>query len=145
MKQTEILTHATHVNGWEPAVYMSRMSQNFHLFHVSNLSVRNFRIFLLMYPGSAARERGGAGRVPNLATTRRHSNPTLRRTTVQTGGKKPLQSRPEEEVWERGMTGCWTFTGWSEVGVVQCPLSMVTPLRAAPPGRPPAAAAASRC
>ena len=52
MKQTEILTHATHVNGWEPAVYMSCMSQNFRLFHVSNLSVRNFRIFLLMYPGT---------------------------------------------------------------------------------------------
>ena len=28
------------------------MSQNFRLFHVSNLSVRNFRIFLLMYTGS---------------------------------------------------------------------------------------------
>ena len=51
MKQTEILTHATHVNGWEPAVHMSCMSQNFRLFHVSNLSVRNFRIFLLMYTG----------------------------------------------------------------------------------------------
>ena len=45
MKQTEILTHATHVNAWFPAVYMSRMSQNFRLFHVSNLSVRNFRFF----------------------------------------------------------------------------------------------------
>ena len=54
MKQTEILTHATHVNGWEPAVYMSCMSQNFGLFHVSNLSVRNFRIFLPMYTGSLA-------------------------------------------------------------------------------------------
>ena len=52
MKQTKILTHATNVNGWIPAVYMSCMSQNFRLFHVSNLSVRNFRIFLLMYPGS---------------------------------------------------------------------------------------------
>ena len=31
---------------------MSRMSQNIRLFHVSNLSVRNFRIFLLMYTGS---------------------------------------------------------------------------------------------
>ena len=31
---------------------MSCISQNFRLFHVSNLSVRNFRIFLLMYPGS---------------------------------------------------------------------------------------------
>ena len=52
MKQTEILTHATHVNSWFPAVYTSCMSQNFRLFHVSNLSVRNFRIFLLMYTGS---------------------------------------------------------------------------------------------
>ena len=55
MKQTEILTHATHVNGWFPAVYLSCMSQNFRLFHVSNLSVRNFRILLLMYPGSVTR------------------------------------------------------------------------------------------
>ena len=31
---------------------MSCTSQNFRLFHVSNLSVRNFRIFLLMYTGS---------------------------------------------------------------------------------------------
>ena len=37
VKQTEILTHATHVNGRERAVYMSCMSQNFRLFHVSNL------------------------------------------------------------------------------------------------------------
>ena len=28
------------------------MSQNFRLFHVSNLSVRNFRIVLLMYTGT---------------------------------------------------------------------------------------------
>ena len=40
--------YATHVNGWEPAVFMGCMSQNFRLFHVSNLSARNFRIFLLM-------------------------------------------------------------------------------------------------
>ena len=46
MRETkEILTHATHVNGWERAVYMSCMSQNFRLFHLSNLSVRNFRFF----------------------------------------------------------------------------------------------------
>ena len=31
---------------------MSCMSQNLRLFHVSNLSVRNFGIFLLMYTGS---------------------------------------------------------------------------------------------
>ena len=46
------MSHATHVNGWFPAVYMSCMRQNFCLLHASNLSVRNFRIFLLMYPGS---------------------------------------------------------------------------------------------
>ena len=51
MKQTEILTHPTHVNGWLPAVYMTCMSQNFRFFHVSNLSVRNIGIFPLMYPG----------------------------------------------------------------------------------------------
>ena len=28
------------------------MTQNFRLFHVPNLSVRNFLFFLLMYPGS---------------------------------------------------------------------------------------------
>ena len=33
---------------------MSYMSQNFRLFLVSNLSVLNFRIFLLMYPGYCA-------------------------------------------------------------------------------------------
>ena len=54
-RNTESLTHATHVNGWEPAVNMSYMSQTFRLFHVTNLSVRNFRIFLLMYPGSRHR------------------------------------------------------------------------------------------
>ena len=59
MKQTEILTHATHVNGWVPAVYMSCLSQNFRLFHLSNLSVRNFRIFLLMYSGDTVA--GGEG------------------------------------------------------------------------------------
>ena len=62
MIQTEILSHATHVNGWFPAVYMSCMSQNFRLFHVSNLSVRNFRIFLLMYTGSMPARSAGADR-----------------------------------------------------------------------------------
>ena len=31
--------------------YMSSMSHNFRLFFASNLSVLNFQIFLLMYPG----------------------------------------------------------------------------------------------
>ena len=46
MRQTKVLTHVSHL-----AVYMTCMSQNFRLFHVSNLSVVNFRIFALMYPG----------------------------------------------------------------------------------------------
>ena len=45
MKQTKILTHETHANGWIPAVYMGYMSQNVRLFHVSNLSARKFRFF----------------------------------------------------------------------------------------------------
>ena len=45
MKQTAILTHATHVNDWFPAVYMSCMSQNCRLFHVSNLSVSKLSNF----------------------------------------------------------------------------------------------------
>ena len=40
-----------------PAVYMSYMSQNFCLLPVSNLSVLNFRIFLLMYPESSETRR----------------------------------------------------------------------------------------
>ena len=52
------MTHVNHLNVWFPAVYMSYTSQNFRLFHVSNLSVRNFRIFLLMYPGSMRSCRG---------------------------------------------------------------------------------------
>ena len=46
--RTEVLTHVNQVNGWEPAVYMSNMLQNFCLFHESNLSLLNFRIVLLM-------------------------------------------------------------------------------------------------
>ena len=55
VKQMEVLTHVSHVNGWEPAVYMRYTCQYFHLFHVSNLPVLNFWTFLLMYPGSPPR------------------------------------------------------------------------------------------
>ena len=37
---------------WFPAVYMSCINNKFRLFHAANLSVHNFRIFLLMYPKS---------------------------------------------------------------------------------------------
>ena len=51
---------------------MTCMSQNFRLFHVSNLSVRNFRIFLLMYPGSVSvRRSGSAGTLVALSGRRR--------------------------------------------------------------------------
>ena len=42
---------------------MSCMSQNFRLFLASNLSVQNFRIFLLMYPGSVSGSAAGLGRI----------------------------------------------------------------------------------
>ena len=44
--------NVTHANGWFLVVFMSCMSQNFRLFLVSNLSVLNFRFFLLMCTGS---------------------------------------------------------------------------------------------
>ena len=51
----------THVNDWFPAVYMRIMSQNFCLFHVSNLSVPNFLFFSAHVSGvniAASLERG---------------------------------------------------------------------------------------
>ena len=47
MKQTEIFTRVALVKRLVPSRF-----GNFRLLHVSNLSVRNFRIFLLMYPGT---------------------------------------------------------------------------------------------
>ena len=63
MKQRETLPHATHVNGWFPAVYMSCMIQNCRLLHVSNLSAQNFRVFLLVYSGSVSDAGRSAARV----------------------------------------------------------------------------------
>ena len=55
-------------------VPMSCMSQNFCLFHLSNLSVRNFRIFLLMYTGSVTRPplRDALPKLPHSACFSRH-------------------------------------------------------------------------
>ena len=69
VKQTEVLTDATHVNGWFPDVYMNAMSQIFCLFHVSNLSVRNFWIFCSCIRGHSA----GAGR--SFSPGRRRAGP----------------------------------------------------------------------
>ena len=62
VKQTQVFTRVTHV-------YMSFTSQNFRLHHVSNLSVRNIRIFLLMSPGSLSAAETGS-RLPLSAGIR---------------------------------------------------------------------------
>ena len=79
---------------------MSCMRQNFRLFHVSNLSVRNFRIFLLMYTGSSR-----AGRV-----------------TLQEGGRRaerrdgrPAAAADTAEVSERQTVPEVTPAGRSDV------------------------------
>ena len=90
----------THVNGWEPAVYMSCMSQNFRLFHVSNLSVRNFRIFLLMYTGSERSPLSPVGRrgpcVAAVTAGHRKTRP-LHRSESQRSSRSFMTAR--------GMTG----------------------------------------
>ena len=62
-------------------VYMSYMSKIFRVFLKSNLSVLNFRICLLMYPGSpsrrAARCVGGAESVRRGAGRRGPGDPAL--------------------------------------------------------------------
>ena len=56
------------------------MSQNFRLFQVSNLSVRNFRIFLLMYTGSTINTRLRDGKLGKYRPTGE-----VRRETPATG------------------------------------------------------------
>ena len=52
MKQTELLTHCQSRKQLETSCLRDlRTSHNFSLFHVSNLSVLNCLIFLLMCPG----------------------------------------------------------------------------------------------
>ena len=60
---------------------MSYMNQNFRLFHASNLSVPNFRISLLMYPGSVTRAGAPAADVctPRLAMCREEGEGSGRR------------------------------------------------------------------
>ena len=52
---------------------MSCMSQNFRLFLVSNLSVQNFRIFQLMYPGSQTAVVSATGQVEKLQSATNES------------------------------------------------------------------------
>ena len=64
---------------------MSCVSQNFRLFHVSNLSVRNFRIFLLMYTGS-------------LSPLRWRRPPDSGHTPAVTGHRRPCRRRRRSQV-----------------------------------------------
>ena len=57
MKQTEILTHATHVNGWFPAVYMSCMSQNFVCFTYRIYPFETFEFFCSCIRGRCVSDR----------------------------------------------------------------------------------------
>ena len=98
MKQTEILTHATHVNGWFPAVYMSCMSQNFRLFHVSNLSVRNFRIFLLIYTGSLCSLRV-ASLGDEAGATAPSYEPAVRTTFSLNSRREVTPGRPDKHIY----------------------------------------------
>ena len=103
MKQTEILTYATHVNGWFPlpSRCMSCMSQNFRLFHVLNISVRNFRIFLFMYPGSLTADCAGRrGRRPGCGRrlARRSRHPVYRWEQLRHPGWNSVESARWEPV-----------------------------------------------
>ena len=120
---------------------MSCMSQNFRLFLVSNLSVQNFWIFLLMYPGSLCRrctdevgdpgefygfvasQCGGIGGCRQIICLRR----LLRRLEcvhAKDGGggvsHRPRRQRGEENVWcARQLTECLNrdrVTHWEDVG-----------------------------
>ena len=73
MTQTKVLPHVAHVNGWESAVYIQVKRVKTFVCHASNLSVVNFRIFLLVYPGSvssSAGRRGGARMGPQPGVRR---------------------------------------------------------------------------
>ena len=65
------------------------ISQNFNLFHVSNLFVINFKFFLLMYPVSVV---AGGGTVPRLARRRavqnKRAGPPLALPLNQTGRRR---------------------------------------------------------
>ena len=86
------MTHVTHVNGWSPAVYMSYMSQNFRLFLVSDLSVLNFQIFLLMYPGCGGRRLS----IPVCLQLAASSSSGSRRCDLAAGGDGPRPCRLQQ-------------------------------------------------
>ena len=98
----EFLTHGTHVNGWEPAVYLSFMSQNFRLPLVSNLSVLNLRIFLLMYPGSLCPSGGTA---PRSAC---HTAPGSKSRSAASAAHFSLLLHPVTPQWSKKSEIAWS-------------------------------------
>ena len=74
---------------------MSCMSQNFRLLHVSNLSIRNFRFFLLTYPGS----------VVVLATESDHHSICRRSEDVRWWAHGELSWRPDGRGDDRALEG----------------------------------------
>ena len=96
-KRRFFLMYVLHVNGWEPAIYINYMNQNFRLFLVSNLSVLNYRIFLPMYPrfiDTIARpeERSSAERRRIFQPTRTGPGP------VSDGGRESVTARPHDQM-----------------------------------------------
>ena len=61
-------------------MYVSYMSQHFCLFLVSNLSCLNFRIFLLMHPGSVTADRGGVSGEERYVMSARQLDEMVART-----------------------------------------------------------------
>ena len=110
---------------------MSYMSQNFRLFHVSNLSVRNFRIFLLMYTGSLVTGRPAAAA---LAWPDAPLSPTLERMSQRPLGSapcKPPRHATAAPLWPQLGQCHATLTGplkWAQVRRTALSLSPSAPL-----------------
>ena len=77
------------------AVYISYMSQNVRLLQVSNLSVQNFRSFLLMWPGKE-RALGGIHRRAVAGESRHRCIPIHTHSRRQNG---PCRSLDASEIW----------------------------------------------
>ena len=95
------------------------MSQNFHLFHASNLSVRNIRIFLLMYPGPFS-----SGVLSLLFTTNgavsSHPNPSVLQTKLLTQHTIP-ESTPHILYLYVSFVCLWVFSGASIARLIMRP------------------------
>ena len=84
--------------------YFSCMSQKFSLFHVSNLSVRNFLFFLLMYTGSVTPQRSGAATAAAETVVFPAGLELILRRRCAVSGVTSDE--------RRGAVSCGTGTGW---------------------------------